>query len=379
MAEFLDTSATSFYLEHLIKHTQQYLWLISPYLQFNQRIKELLADKKYSNISIHIVYGKSELTDDTQAWLASQPHIHVGYCQNLHAKCYINETTCIIGSMNLYEFSQANNNEMGVLLTHEADSKAYADAQAEACRILRISTAYTSSQPKPTTLSEYALSLAWSYAHSGFSLFATSGAGRDGIFRDNIDEEYCYLLTTAKLAEFIGITTAECNTILQQKGFQTWQNGRFYLTELGKQLGAVEKQGKYGEFIVWRYYDQEKNAGYVHYEDYCDWFNVVRWIDADVGFAFAFIDESFKDGAKLDNFFPENFIQCTTEHLAKSFGLSQEQCNALLNYKGLQQWNNQLHHHAPTKLGKRFGVLDMSNSQNPFVLWNYVEMPNPTD
>ncbi len=34
--------------------------------------------------------------------------------QNLHAKCYLNEKAAIITSMNLYDFSQVNNNEMGV-------------------------------------------------------------------------------------------------------------------------------------------------------------------------------------------------------------------------------------------------------------------------
>lgn len=43
--------------------------------------------------------------------------IRTSLCKNLHAKCYLNENEAIITSMNLYEFSQMNNNEMGIHLT----------------------------------------------------------------------------------------------------------------------------------------------------------------------------------------------------------------------------------------------------------------------
>jgi hypothetical protein len=61
MPKFLNTSATSYYLEELIKQAKERLWLISPYLKFSDRIKELLEDKNRMKIDIRIVYGKSEL------------------------------------------------------------------------------------------------------------------------------------------------------------------------------------------------------------------------------------------------------------------------------------------------------------------------------
>ena len=59
MAKFLNTSATTYYLEELIKQAKERLWLISPYLKFNDRIKELLEDKNRMKIDIRIVYGKA--------------------------------------------------------------------------------------------------------------------------------------------------------------------------------------------------------------------------------------------------------------------------------------------------------------------------------
>ena len=61
MPKFLNTSATTYYLEELIKNSRERLWLISPYLKLNERIKELLEDKDRLKIDVRLVYGKSEL------------------------------------------------------------------------------------------------------------------------------------------------------------------------------------------------------------------------------------------------------------------------------------------------------------------------------
>jgi phosphatidylserine/phosphatidylglycerophosphate/cardiolipin synthase-like enzyme len=45
--------------------------------------------------------------------------------KNLHAKCYINENKAIISSMNLYDYSQTTNVEMGFLITKEKEPEAY--------------------------------------------------------------------------------------------------------------------------------------------------------------------------------------------------------------------------------------------------------------
>ncbi len=52
MAKFLNTSAANYYLEELIKRTRERLIVISPFLKFNDRIKELLADKDRMKIDV---------------------------------------------------------------------------------------------------------------------------------------------------------------------------------------------------------------------------------------------------------------------------------------------------------------------------------------
>jgi hypothetical protein len=139
MAKFLNTSATNYFLEELIKDAKERLILISPFLKLNDRIKELLTDKNRLKIDVRIVYGKSELQPEEISWLKELTYIRTSFCKNLHAKCYLNEEMCIVTSLNLYEFSQVNNNEMGVLIQRSEDNDLYRDAYDEAQRIIRVS------------------------------------------------------------------------------------------------------------------------------------------------------------------------------------------------------------------------------------------------
>ena len=88
---------------------------------------------------MRIVYGKSELQPEEIIWLRELAFLRTSFCKNLHAKCYLNEELCIITSLNLYEFSQVNNNEMGVLVRRSQDAELYRNAYEEAQRIIRIS------------------------------------------------------------------------------------------------------------------------------------------------------------------------------------------------------------------------------------------------
>ncbi len=105
MAKFLNTSATNFFLEELIKNAKERLILISPYLRLNDRIKELLEDKDRLKIDVRIVYGKSDLHPEEIKWTQKLDYVRLSFCKNLHAKCYPNESEYIISSLNLYEFS----------------------------------------------------------------------------------------------------------------------------------------------------------------------------------------------------------------------------------------------------------------------------------
>jgi len=139
MAKFLDTTGVSYHLQQLINNANEKLILISPYLKLNERLKQSLEDKDRMKIDVRIIYGKSELEPAENNWLKSLRSIRTSFCQNLHAKCYLSENAAIITSMNLYEFSQINNNEMGVYVDKTDDEQLYADIHTEAMRLVRIS------------------------------------------------------------------------------------------------------------------------------------------------------------------------------------------------------------------------------------------------
>ncbi len=138
MAKFLDTTGVSYHLQQLINQSQDTLILISPYLKINERLRQSLDDKDRMKIDIRVVYGKNELQPDQINWLKSLKSVRTSFCENLHAKCYLNESEAIVTSMNLYEFSQVNNQEMGIYVTKADDPQLYDEVYNEARRLIRI-------------------------------------------------------------------------------------------------------------------------------------------------------------------------------------------------------------------------------------------------
>lgn len=234
MAKFLNTSATTYYLEELIKNARERLFLISPYLKLSDRIKELLEDKNRMKIDIRVVYGKSELKPAEVTWLKSLNYVRTSYCHNLHAKCYINEESCIITSLNLYEFSQVNNNEMGVLLNRHEDGSVYQDAYEEAQRIIRISE-------------EVKMSL--DVVHNEEN--SEDAAAEQGEDTHEDDKTQNGFLSVKQLAEKLEIDRVECNKRLCNHDLQELKGNKYFLTEKGKAAGAILKKGKFGWFILW--------------------------------------------------------------------------------------------------------------------------------
>ncbi|MEZ4641938.1 MAG: phospholipase D family protein [Chloroflexota bacterium] len=139
MAKFLETTGISHHLQQLIDQANETLILISPYLKVNERLRYSLEDRDRMKIDIRIVYGKSELQPEQINWLRELKFVRTSFCGNLHAKCYLNESEAIITSMNLYEYSQVNNEEMGIYVTKDSDAQLYDDIYQSARRLIRIS------------------------------------------------------------------------------------------------------------------------------------------------------------------------------------------------------------------------------------------------
>ena len=139
MAEFLTTTGISHRLEEIIQKAQDRLWLISPFLKVTPRIKQLLEETNRLKIDSRVIYGKNELQPEENNWLESMTSIRTSFCKDLHAKCYMNENEALLTSMNLYEYSQVNNYEMGILVSREKEPELYDAIYQASRRILRAS------------------------------------------------------------------------------------------------------------------------------------------------------------------------------------------------------------------------------------------------
>lgn len=224
MAKFLNTSATNFYLEELIKGANERLILISPFLKLNDRIRELLEDKNRLKIDVRIVYGKSELQPEEINWLKELSFVRTSFCKNLHAKCYLNQDSAIITSLNLYEFSQVNNNEMGVFISRDEDSQMYKDTFDEAQRIIRISDEVRISLEKVVEEEKQK--------------------------EETQKEEKVYeKLSTSKIAKSLDMKTQEFLDKLKQENYLNDSNA---LTQKGIDAGGELKHSKrFGDYFLW--------------------------------------------------------------------------------------------------------------------------------
>ena len=230
MATFLDTTGISFRLEQLIKGTNSQLILISPYLQLNDRIKEHLGYLATLKKDVRLVYRENKLQPDETNWIAERIGIRTSLCKNLHAKCYLNDSEAIVTSMNLYEFSQVHNNEMGIHITKEQDPLLYADVLKEVSRLLTISDEIrvTVQQVFPAQTEKVIPPKP-----------SSPGAPSAGYF------------SATALSKQLDISSKELLARLEGLKLITRVNDAWELTELGKQKGGQIRKGQYGEYIAW--------------------------------------------------------------------------------------------------------------------------------
>lgn len=136
MAEFLTTKGTAAQIENIMTNAKSRLVLISPYLQLSDIFFERLKDADRQKVKITLVYKKDNLKTGERNKLRQLSNLTLYCSKNLHAKCYFNEECMVITSMNMYEFSENNNREMGVLIRAKDDRNTFVNAEKEATSIV---------------------------------------------------------------------------------------------------------------------------------------------------------------------------------------------------------------------------------------------------
>jgi len=121
MAKFLSDNALNSELEKIFDQAHSKIVIVSPYIRLHDRFGSTILTKVNNpRLQVIIVFGKNE-DDLTKSFRYEDflffqqfPNIQIRYERRLHAKYYANETSAIITSMNLYEFSNNSNIEIGI-------------------------------------------------------------------------------------------------------------------------------------------------------------------------------------------------------------------------------------------------------------------------
>ena len=137
MVEFLTTSGINASVQTIIRKAKQKLVLVSPYLKLPKILLERLQNADERIKEIVIVYGKDELNLNEWNNVNKLKNLSLYFYKDLHAKCYYNENSMIISSMNLHDYSIQANREMGVLIEYKEDITLYEEAEHEVQEIIR--------------------------------------------------------------------------------------------------------------------------------------------------------------------------------------------------------------------------------------------------
>lgn len=233
MAKFLNTTGVSYHLEELIKNTNDRLILISPYLQLHKRVKDHLENLTIQKKDIRIIYRENKLQVEESNWLESQIGIRTSLCNSLHAKCYLNENEAIVTSMNLYSFSQQNNDEMGIHVTKENDPDLYNDIYNEVQRLLTISEEIRVSVKK---------------VEKEIVTETKRVILNDQKIKDSSNSK---LLTTKELSALTGLSSRKVNSWFSDNKLMYKKDDDWFATQEGDNRGGKQREGQYGKFIVW--------------------------------------------------------------------------------------------------------------------------------
>lgn len=115
MPGIVDTPDLNSAIAHMTEDARKFILVVSPYLKINDRLRRTLAIADTRGVKTFFIYGKKEMNSDTYDWIKTLENSSIAFIPQLHAKLYLMEFAGIIMTMNLYTFSQVNNEELGVI------------------------------------------------------------------------------------------------------------------------------------------------------------------------------------------------------------------------------------------------------------------------
>lgn len=140
MPQFVNTQGISHYLNEILDKSSEKIIIVSPFVRMNEMLINRLKYLDRNRKLIYFIVQTGKIREFDMKVLSELTNIRLYENKNLHAKCYMNEKIAIISSMNLYEYSQQNNIEYGVLLEKSEDETAFKQLAEEINRTIIGST-----------------------------------------------------------------------------------------------------------------------------------------------------------------------------------------------------------------------------------------------
>jgi phosphatidylserine/phosphatidylglycerophosphate/cardiolipin synthase-like enzyme len=139
MVKVLNATQSRGEIESILTRAKQSITIISPFIKISDELIARLADAGTRKVNITLVCREKDLKDGERQKIESVPNLKLRFNERVHSKCYFNESSMVITSLNMYDSSMGDNHEMGVLLQDEVvgDQQALQDARNEAGFIIR--------------------------------------------------------------------------------------------------------------------------------------------------------------------------------------------------------------------------------------------------
>ena len=141
MVQYLNTQAAYAEIENIVNRAEHGLVIISPYIQINRTLlQKIFHASEHRNIDVSLICRKNDIKPEEMEALNRITRLELFDLPNLHANCIYNEKAMVITSLNLFDYSQINNRDMGALITLEKDPAAFISAVKETEYMMQLGT-----------------------------------------------------------------------------------------------------------------------------------------------------------------------------------------------------------------------------------------------
>lgn len=114
--ELLNTTELNYEIEKMFRSERQFILILSPYLDLTDKIQSILSLSQAKVVIIYREIEKESKKIKIDEFKTAMPKVEFYCIPNFHAKAYITSGIFIVTSLNLYEYSQINNFELGIIL-----------------------------------------------------------------------------------------------------------------------------------------------------------------------------------------------------------------------------------------------------------------------